>query len=62
MRHFVVMFNRPTEEIEKLYVDCPDAHDAVESARQYYLEKGWEPTALLCIISKFDADGNPVKR
>jgi hypothetical protein len=59
-RHFVVVFNRPTEEIDKLYVESLEAGGAIETAREHYIKKGWEPTVLLCLLSKFDADGNPV--
>ena len=60
-RHVVVVFNRATEELDKLYVEAANASYASDTARKHYQEKGWTPSILLCLPSKFDADGEPTR-
>jgi hypothetical protein len=51
-RHLVIVFNRPTEEVERIYVKALDAGGAGECAREHYRKRGWEPAILVCILSR----------
>lgn len=62
-RHLVIVFNRETEDVEKIYVKALDAGYAGECAREFYRKKGWTPQILVCVLSLFsDSDFQELKK